>query len=209
MLKVEYRLKNLSTMVQLVRALDKSKHVTIHTSATSDFVDWNYFLDLFYHDFTKAGVGGLIKSNHIFSCNFQENRQGNNVHVHIRESDLPEHVVYKHKTIKSGFFGRSDFPKTSSGLRDAIAARKDIIKKAMTENLMMLENNGINIFKRVELETKYKKIIPLEDQADILYELPPPEVIAAVKAEKSKRKVFREEIHADKKKVTNKLEGNE
>ena len=110
LLKVEYQLKNLSTMVQLVRTLDKSKHVTIHTSATSDFVDWNYFLDLFYRDFTKAGVGGLIKSNHIFSCNFQENRKGNNVHEHIRESDLPEHVVYKHKTIKSGFFGRSDFP---------------------------------------------------------------------------------------------------
>ena len=129
------------------------------------------------------------------------------MHVHIRESDLPD-VVYKHKTIKSGFFGRSDFPKTSSGLGDAIAARKDIIKKAMTENLMMLENNGINIFKRVEMTTKYKKIIPLEDQDDILYELSSPEVISAVKLEKSKRKVFREGINADKKNVINKLEGN-
>ena len=37
-----------------------------------------------------------------------------------------ENTVYKHKTIIAGFFGRSEYPKTSSGLRDAIAARKDI-----------------------------------------------------------------------------------
>ena len=101
-----------------------------------------FFLDLFYRDYTKAGVGGLIKSNHIFNCNFKENRQRNNVYVHIRESDLPEHIVYKHKTIKTGFFGRSEYPKTSSGLRDAIAGRKDIMKKSMTQNMMVLENNG-------------------------------------------------------------------
>jgi len=82
------------------------------------------------------------------------------------------------------------------------------MKKAITENMMVLESNGINIFKRVEMATKYKKIIPLEDQDDILYELPPPEVIAAVKLEKSKRKAFRERINADKKNVINKLEGN-
>jgi hypothetical protein len=64
-------------------------------------------------------------------------------------------------------------PKTSSGLRDAIAARKDIMKKTMTENMMVLENNEINIFKRVEMATKYKKIIPLEDQDDILYDFLP------------------------------------
>ena len=38
------------------------------------------------------------------------------------------------------------------------------------------------------MTTKYKKITPLEDQDNILYELPPPEVIAAVKLEKRKRK---------------------
>jgi len=67
----------------------------------------------------------------------------------------------------------SIYPKTSSGLRDAIAARKDIMKKTMTENMMVLENNEINIFKRVEMATKYKKIIPLEDQDDILYDFLP------------------------------------
>ncbi len=55
--------------------------------------------------------------------------------------------------------------------------------------------------------TKYKKIIPLEDQDDILYELPSPEVIAAVKSEKSKRKVLSEGINADKKNVINEMEG--
>ena len=186
-------------MAQLVRALGKSRHVTIHTSETTDFVNWHFFLDLFYYDYTKAGVGGLIKSNHIFKCDFKENRQGNNVYVHIRESDLPEHIVYKHKTIKTDFFGRSEYPKTSSGLRDAIAARKDIMKKAMSENMMVLESNGINIFKRVEMAIKYKKIISLEDQDDILYGLPSPEVIAAVKFEKNKMRVFREGINTDKK----------
>ena len=82
------------------------------------------------------------------------------------------------------------------------------MKKAITENMMVLESKRINIFKMVEMATKYKKIIPLEDQDDILYELPPPEVIAAVKLEKSNRKVFREGITADKKNVINKLEGN-
>jgi hypothetical protein len=38
---------------------------------------------------------------------------------------------------------------TSSDLKDAIAARKDIIKKAMIENIMVLENNGIHVFKKV------------------------------------------------------------
>ena len=49
---------------------------------------------------------------------------------------------------------------------------------------------------------------PLEDKSDILDELPPLEVIAPVKTEKSKRKEFREEIDADKKKVIKILEGN-
>ena len=82
------------------------------------------------------------------------------------------------------------------------------MKKAITENMMVLESNGINIFKRVEMATKSKKIIPFEDQDDTFYELPPPEVKAAVKLEKSKRKVFREGINADKKNVIKKLEGN-
>jgi len=91
----------------------------------------------------------LIETNHIFRCNFKETRQRNNVHAHIRESDLPEPVVHKQKTIKLCFFGRSDYPMTSSDLKDAIAARKDIIKKAMIENIMVLENNGIHVFKKV------------------------------------------------------------
>ena len=37
LIKVEYPLNNLSTMAQLVRALGKSRHVTIHTSETTDF----------------------------------------------------------------------------------------------------------------------------------------------------------------------------
>ena len=48
----------------------------------------------------------------------------------------------------------------------------------------------------------------MEDQNDILYELPPPQVTAAVKLEKSKRKVFREEVNFDKQNIFNKLEGN-
>ena len=43
LLKVEHHLNNLSTMAQLVRALGKSRHVTIHTSETTNFVDWHFF----------------------------------------------------------------------------------------------------------------------------------------------------------------------
>jgi hypothetical protein len=126
--------------------------------------------------------------------------------VNLQRSNLDEHNALKHKIIKRGFFGRKDFPKDSKGLKMAIDARPAIMKAAMEQNLNKIEPPGINIFKQVELATKYKKVIPQEDWGDELYQAPSVEVMAMVKEEKSRRKDFRSELNEDKKKIQRKAE---
>ena len=101
--------------------------------------------------------------------------------------------------------GRSNFPAGSKGFRDAVDARPAIMKDALSNELKQIECNGINIFKQVEMTTKYKKIIPVEDRVDILYETPCAEVMNAVKKEKEMRKSSRQQIDAEKRKVSKKL----
>ena len=91
------------------------------------------------------------------------------------------------------------------GLRDAIAARKDIMREALKDKLQTIESPGINIFKQVEMATKFKEIIPLNDWEDELYIKPDPEALQLVKTGKQRRKVFRDEISNDKKKLQRKL----
>jgi hypothetical protein len=43
--------------------------------------------------------GGIIKTNHIFSCNYLEDKKGNNLFVNIRRSNLVVHKVHMHKII--------------------------------------------------------------------------------------------------------------
>ena len=125
--------------------------------------------------------------------------------VDIQQSDLPKHKVKQLPIFKTGFYGRKNFPGTSMGLRDAIAAWKDIMRGALKDKLQTIESPGINIFKQVEMARKYKEIIPLNDWEDELYIKPDPEALQLVKTEKQKRKVFRDEIHDDKKKLQRKL----
>ena len=115
LLKLDYRSSNLYTMQQLMNALGRSKYVTIHNAVVGDFHDWGEYLKLFYSKFSKNNKG-YMKQNHIFSCTFEENRTGNNLLVHIRQSDLPEHTILAHKAFKVGFFGRSEFQKGDKGL---------------------------------------------------------------------------------------------
>ena len=70
--------------------------------------------------------------------------------------------------------------------------------------LKPLDAQGINIFKQVELATKLKEVIAVEDFGDELYILPSNEMIAAVKDEKARRKLFRETINKEEKKVQQK-----
>ncbi len=79
------------------------------------------------------------------------------------------------------------------------------MKEVYIKNMNVIENEGINIFKRVEMATKYRKIIPLEDRDDELYRPPPPEVYEAVKKERKARKQFWEELNKEKKGVVKKL----
>ena len=173
----------------------------------NDFHDWESYLDLFYHDYTFKGKG-IIKEHHIFSCDYSQNRIGNQLFVDIRKSDLPRHTVSKLKVFKTGFYGRSDFPPGGKGLTDATDSRKQIITEAYHTLLKPLDAQGINIFKQVELATKLKEVIAVEDFGDELYILPSNEVIAAVKDEKARRKLFRETINKEKKKVQQKQKLN-
>jgi hypothetical protein len=200
-LKKKYRKQNIYTLEELLSVLDESDTVTVMQSTPEDFCDWESYLDLFYRDYKMSGGGGLIKQNHMFSCNYQSNRVQNTLHVNIRESDLPEHAIVNHKSIKNGFFGRSNFAKNASGLRDAINARPAIMRDSLSDKLKVIECEGINIFKRVELSTKWKKIIPPEHRSNNLYELPPEHILQAVKNERSERKKFNYAIKEDKKKV--------
>ena len=86
MLKRFYRLENLFTMAQLFRALAASDSITIHPSTAEDFFDYDAFLSLFYSD-----LKGKIKQNHIFRCNIERNRVGNQIQIELREINLSQH----------------------------------------------------------------------------------------------------------------------
>ena len=208
LVKMQYRKDNLFTFSELKNACQRSNHVSVHEAKTNDFKDWDSYLGHFYSDFS-----GRIKHNHKFSCNYENNQVGNKLMAHLEESDLPEDAVYQHNTIKQTFLGRK-LLFSGKSFADAVAARRDIMQKAKDGDLMdgeeavgkleVIQNDGINIFKQVELATKYKKIVPIEFRNDELYKDPSPEVIAAVKKEKAMRKSAREEINAEKMKVQRK-----
>ena len=85
----------------------------------------------------------------------------------------------------------------SKGLNAAIKTRPADIKALQAEHLKSIEAPGINIFKRVEMNMKHRPVLPIEDQDDVLYEDPTPEVFAAVKEEKAKRGAFKKTLNAE------------
>ena len=98
-LKLLYRKDNIATMTKLLKALSTSDQVTVVPAEEDNFKDYTTFLNLFYGNFTKK-----IKKNHIFSCSFKDNRVGNQLEVHLRESNLDVHPIVKHNAFKTGFY---------------------------------------------------------------------------------------------------------
>ena len=128
---------------------------------------------------------------------------------------MPEDTVTRKNVIKQTFLGRRLLFGNST-YAAAVNARPKIMKAAMDDNLKdeenntvgrldILESNGINIFKQVEMAYKYKRIIPVQSRDDALYATPPPEVFEAVKKEKVMRRSARETINAEKQKVAKKM----
>ncbi len=64
--------------------------------------------------------------------------------------------------------------------------------------LVMITNDGLNLYKAVEMFTKYRPNIPVQFQLDELYAEPSAEVWAKVKKKKIDRSEFRAQLKADK-----------
>jgi hypothetical protein len=217
-LKLDYRNQNIYTIRELIKCLSRSKYCTIIPTVEEDFKNWNAYLDLFYRNY-KDKAKSIIKRNHIFTCDYSQCFANNQLFVHVRESNLPRHVVSEIPMIKRGFYGRHGFEDGRYGLVDfafdkkmplkkAVEARPRIMKAAMEGELKQLEAPGINIYKQVELATKYKKIVPLDMWEDELYIRPDDDIISAVKMEKEKRKTFRAELNKEKKVVVKKVKSD-
>ena len=103
LLKLKYHKVNVHPTEELFHVLNASGHVTVHPTKPEDFADCNTFLSLFYGKYSQPESGGLIKQNHIFSCNYSQDRTGNQLVVNLQKSNLDEHKVAKHRSLNKGF----------------------------------------------------------------------------------------------------------
>jgi len=192
-LKDHYHKENIFTMSQLATILNKSDRVTVELTEEGDFFDYGKFLDQFY-----STLSSKIKKNHIFHCG-DGSTVGNQIYMDLRESARDEDHIVKHKTIKRGFATRDNYP----NLQQAVANRGQDIFNLLKDQLESIKAPGINVFKKVELYTKYfmSNIVPIECKDDPLYQEPTPEEMNAVKTEKKERKEFRDDINQKKAKL--------
>ncbi len=72
------------------------------------------------------------------------------------------------------------------------------IAEILNSVLVMISNNGLNLYKAVEMFTKYHPNIPVQFQVDELYAEQSAEVWAKVKKEKIDRSEFCAQLKADK-----------
>ena len=79
------------------------------------------------------------------------------------------------------------------------------INASRDEKLLAIPSSGMNIFKIVELYTKYRKVIPKQHWHEDLYSKPDEKIIQAVRKERNTRKEFKKELNIEKKKVQNSL----
>ena len=96
--------------------------------------------------------------------------------------------------------GRSSYPGGPKGFKAAVTPPTNI-KAYMNKYLRTIDAHGINMFKRVELNTKYRSIILIEDQDNELYKKLSREIFDAMKEEKAKREVFWKALNVEKAKV--------
>jgi len=188
LLKIDYRRQNLYTMEQLEDSLDRSDNVSILMTEESDFYDYETFLDMFYRD-----LSGQVKVNHIFSCSYKEGRVGNGLNMQLRKSNLPQHPNFALNVIKQNFHGRGE-GKGKGKFKEAVDSRPTIMRNCIDEYLIQLEAPGINLYKKVEMCDKYKRLVPAQLRDDVLYSDVSVVERDAVKQEKAMRKVTRVEI---------------
>ncbi len=163
-------------MQDLYDALSVSENISVHPASESDFRDWDDYLSKFYSSMT-----GKIKNNHIFSCTINNfNPEGTQLVMKLRKSDRDCDKEIDHFAIKRRFEGRHEF----KSLKDAVAHRPNVMRKV---SQAMLHPPGINPYKKVELNEKYKEFVPLDLQDDVLYQPPTEKEKKIVKEEKGER----------------------
>ena len=158
-LKHEYRKKNLFTMQALYNCLGVSECVTVVPTLPDDFLDYDRLLNKIYRN-----IAGMVLSNHIFSVSGDDPLPV----MELRESNLPEHPILKHKLSKRGKELR---------VVAELKAKSDTL-------LLLIKCLGMNPYKVVTMWKNYRPLVPVEYQCDILYAEPDPEVMAKVKDEK-------------------------
>jgi hypothetical protein len=133
LVKTEYRKGNLFTMSQL-SACRRSKHVPIHEAHPENFHDWESYLNLSYRNFTTKGKGGIIKQNHCFRCNYEENRVGNQLEAHICESEMPQHRSWNITVSRQTFMGDMNSQRVVRVLRVPLQLNRKLCKMQWWEN---------------------------------------------------------------------------
>ena len=98
-----------------MKKLNGSDKVTVYAAVEDDFFVYDSFLGLYYRQFSKK-----VKQNHILGCS-KDNWDKNKLNVELCKSSLSEDKIALHNAIKTGFFGRNNYPKKAKGLEEAIA----------------------------------------------------------------------------------------
>ena len=198
-LKELYRMQNIGTMAKLLEILNQSNKVTVHNTDETDFLQYTNFLSQFYRK-----ISGIIKVNHIFSCDKNTSWNANQFIMTIRECDLPDAKVVKYNMVKQNFYNRN---KLVSGkklsFKAAVDKRPEIIREAKDVLLTQCKPPGINPYTQVELHDNFAPNLDHED-AIITCPKPTPEIYALVKKEGEDRKNMKLEL-LDRKKSSMKL----
>ena len=193
-MKKNYRVSQCWTMDMLKTQLASNEQIEVVPVVDGeDFKKYDSFLGKFYKSFPK------IKDYHIFSCSALLNQQEQArrklnrkvLLVTVKECDLEDAKVIRFDAIKKGFESRLDYPKTPKGLEDAINNRKKYIGE---QNPEIIEPEGINPYKQVELYRNYSNIVPEKFRALICPE-PSDKVKRMVEIEQKARKDLKKMKH--------------
>ena len=114
-------------MGKLYEILNTSSKVTVYETVKEDFHQYGEFLGNYYRE-----LSGIIKQNHIFSCNIDDAREGNKFNMTIKENDLENATTVKQNMIKQNFRGRGKAIRYS----EAVKMRPRLIKHAVTSPLL-------------------------------------------------------------------------
>jgi hypothetical protein len=195
-LKMIYRKSNVYTFNQLVEVCGKSPHVTVVPVVDGDFMDYDYFFDLF-----NGRIAAVTKS-HIFSCKRPLNvndhgsvyTDGTKLLMCVKESILEEHPTKTTNLIKNNMMLFSA-DGTEGTLQEAVNSRLDLLQRA--DFLDHIPFKGIPEFKQVQLYRNYRKFIPPAFQDEICPK-PSDEVLKRQKDDQKRRADEKKEKKAKK-----------